>query len=72
MEDWRDQLRTFPKPVLVLSGEQDRTTSPASAQELALLLPHGEWVAIPHAAHLVPYEQPEAFLAALRDFLRRV
>ena len=31
MEDRRDELSRFDKPVLVLSGEGDRTTDPASA-----------------------------------------
>ncbi len=72
MEDLRDALRTFWKPVLVLSGEHDRTTSAASAHELAELLPYGDEAVIRDAAHLMLYEQPEATLAALRSFLRRV
>ncbi len=72
MEDLRGQLRDFRKPVLVLSGEHDRTTSPASAHELAQLLPYGKESVIPDAAHLMLYEQPEATLDALRAFLRWV
>ncbi len=72
MEDLRDSLREFRKPVLVLSGERDRTTSPVSAHELAQLLPYGEEYVIPGAAHLMLYEQPDATLSALRSFLRRL
>jgi pimeloyl-ACP methyl ester carboxylesterase len=72
MGDLRDSLRDFPKPVLVLSGEHDRTTSPASAHELAELLPNATEAVISAAAHLMLCEQPEATLAALRTFLRRV
>lgn len=72
MEDWRDELRAFPKPVLVVSGEGDRTTDPASAHELAELLPHGEEVVIRGAAHMFLYERPEETLTALRGFLARV
>lgn len=72
MQDWRPVLRAFPKPVLVLSGEHDRTTSPASAHELAQLLPRGEEVIIRDAAHFMLYEKPLATLAALRSFLARV
>jgi len=71
MEDLRGPLGEFPKPVLVLSGELDRTTSPASAHELARLLPRGEEVVIREAAHMTLYERPEETLAALRDFLAR-
>ncbi|HXY17617.1 MAG TPA: alpha/beta hydrolase [Gaiellaceae bacterium] len=72
MLDLRAELGSFDKPVLVVSGEHDRTTSPTSAHELARLLPHGEDVTIRNAAHLMLYEQPEATLSAIRGFLRRV
>jgi pimeloyl-ACP methyl ester carboxylesterase len=72
MVDLRGQLRGFAKPVLVLSGAHDRTTSPASAHELALLLQNCEEIVLPHTAHMLPYEEPDAFLAALRGFLARV
>lgn len=72
MQDLRESLRELRKPVLVLSGEHDRTTSPASAHELAELLPYGDEAVVRGAAHLMLYEQPEATLAALRSFLRRV
>ncbi len=72
MEDLRGTLRTFTRPVLVLSGAEDRTTPAASAQELADAIPTAEHVIIPGAAHMIPYEQPDAFLAALRAFLADV
>jgi pimeloyl-ACP methyl ester carboxylesterase len=72
MEDWREELREFGKPVLVLSGEGDRTTDPASAHELASLLPAGEEVVIRGAAHMFLYERQDETLAALRSFLARV
>jgi pimeloyl-ACP methyl ester carboxylesterase len=72
MVDLRAELRQFRKPVLVLTGEHDRTASPASASELAQLLPLGQDVRIADAAHLPLYEQPDATLAVLRSFLARV
>ena len=70
--DQRDALRGFSRPVLVLSGAFDRTTPAESAQELADAIPTAEHVVIDGAAHMIPYEQPEAFLAALGAFLNRV
>jgi pimeloyl-ACP methyl ester carboxylesterase len=67
--DQRDVLRSFTRPVLVLSGALDRTTPAADAQELADAIPTAEHVVIDGAAHMIPYERPEAFLAALRAFL---
>jgi pimeloyl-ACP methyl ester carboxylesterase len=72
MVDQRAALSTFPKPVLVLIGAHDRTTSPASAHELAELLPNAEEVVLTQTAHMIPYEEPDLFLAALRKFLTRV
>jgi pimeloyl-ACP methyl ester carboxylesterase len=70
--DNRDRLRRRRLPVLVLSGEHDRTTPAASAHRLAQILPDADEVVIPGAAHMLLQEQPDATLAALRAFLARV
>lgn len=72
MVDQRQALGSFSKPVLVMIGARDRTTSPMSAHELAELLPNAEEVVLTQTAHMIPYEEPELFLAAVRDFLARV
>jgi pimeloyl-ACP methyl ester carboxylesterase len=72
MVDQRASLSSFSKPVLVLIGAHDRTTSPVSAHELAELLPNAEEVVLARTAHMIPYEEPGLFLAALRRFLARV
>jgi proline iminopeptidase len=69
--DRRERLREVPVPVLVLSGEKDRTTSPASAHELAVAIGADE-VVVARAAHCMLFEDREATLAALRAFLARV
>ena len=71
MLDLREELRSVTKPTLILSGADDRTTPAASAGELTALLPHCEQIVIPDCAHMVPYEQPDAFIAALTSFLER-
>ncbi len=70
--DNRARLGELEIPVLVLSGERDRTTPAASAHRLAELLRDADEVVIPGAAHMLLQEQPEAALAALRAFLARV
>ena len=72
LTDLRDALGSFSRPLLVLSGALDRTTPAADAQRLVDAIPVAEHVVIDGAAHMIPYEQPEAFLAALRAFLARV
>jgi pimeloyl-ACP methyl ester carboxylesterase len=70
--DNRERLRQRSVPVLVLSGELDRTTPAASAHRLAELLADADEVVVPGAAHMLLQEQPDAALAALRTFLVRV
>ncbi len=72
MVDLRSELSRFDRPVLVVSGAHDRTTPAASAHELVEAIPGAEEVVLPDAAHMTPYEEPEAFIASLRDFLARV
>ena len=71
MLDLREELRSVTKPTLILSGAHDRTTPAASAHELTAILPHCEEVVLADSAHMVPYEQPDAFTAALPSFLER-
>ena len=70
--DNRERLSELDIPVLVLSGEHDRTTPAASAHRLAELLRDADEVVVPGAAHLLLQERPEATLAAIRAFLARV
>ncbi len=58
-------------PTLVIVGEEDTATPPAMAERLAASIPVAELVVIKRAAHLPNIEQPEAFNAAIGDFLRR-
>ena len=56
--DNRERLSELDIPVLVLSGEHDRTTPAASAHRLAELLRDADEVVIPGAAHMLLQEQP--------------
>ena len=71
MSDLRVELRSVQRPTLILSGANDRTTPAVSAHELVALLPQCEEIVLPDCAHMVPYEQPDAFTAALGSFLQR-
>jgi pimeloyl-ACP methyl ester carboxylesterase len=70
--DQRAALARSDTPVLVVSGVHDRTTPADSAHALATVLRAAEEVVLGGSAHFLPYEEPEAFLAALRRFLARV
>ena len=54
---------------LVLWGEADRLIVPAYAQRWARLIPGAQVQMIPDAGHMLPYEQPQAFVDALARFL---
>ncbi|MBY8847399.1 alpha/beta hydrolase [Saccharothrix longispora] len=59
-------------PALVLVGEHDRLTPPATARELAAVLRRVDCVELPGVGHLTPLEAPEAFAAAVVAWRQRV
>jgi pimeloyl-ACP methyl ester carboxylesterase len=56
-------------PTLVLWGAADRLIVPAYARQWARLIPAATVEMLPDAAHMLPYEQPEAFVSAVSRFL---
>jgi pimeloyl-ACP methyl ester carboxylesterase len=67
--DLRGELRTIEAPTLVVVGDDDMIGGPVCADKIMRELPAGELVTIPESGHFVYVEQPEAFRAALTDFL---
>ncbi|MEW2520113.1 alpha/beta fold hydrolase [Actinacidiphila alni] len=65
-----DELAQVACPALVVRG-LDGELGRAEAQEMVRVLPRGSYAEIPDAGHLVPWDQPEAWYAAVEDFLRR-
>ena len=59
-------------PMLMITADLDQgaITSPQAADELVAGLPHARHVHIPGAGHNIRREQPEAYLTAVRDFLK--
>ncbi len=69
--DSTDTLGTILAPTLVVVGEEDKLTPVSDAQYMVERLPHAApLVVIPHAGHLSPLENPDAFNLALSDFLQ--
>ena len=56
-------------PTLVVVGEQDAVTPPDKARLLAGAIPNARLVAVLDAGHLSNLENPDAFTAAVREFL---
>ena len=67
--DWWAVVRTITPPTLVLRGETSRVLDREVAERMAKELPRGRFVEIPRAVHTLHEDNPEAVLAALKDFL---
>ena len=67
--DFQPKLADVHKPVLVIVGENDRTTTPRAARALHDGLPKSELVLVPNAGHMCFVEQQDVYLDAVRRFL---
>jgi len=67
--DLRPALRTISAPTLVLVGDDDLVAGIVSADAIVRELPDARLVTIRDSGHFLYVEQPEAFRAALADFL---
>jgi pimeloyl-ACP methyl ester carboxylesterase len=56
-------------PTLVLCGEFDQATPPALNRVVAEKIAGSRYVELPGCGHCPPLEQPEAFLAAIKEFV---
>jgi pimeloyl-ACP methyl ester carboxylesterase len=56
-------------PTLVIVGEEDVLTPPREARAMAAAIPGARLVEIAEAGHVSCWERPDAFAAALADFL---
>jgi proline iminopeptidase len=70
--DYRPELERVTQPTLVIVGEHDRTTPPRAARVLHEGIRDSELVVIPGVGHMSYVEAPEAYIAAVRQFLRRI
>ena len=67
--DWWAALRAIPAPTLVLRGESSPILDRDVAERMEKELPKGTFVEIPRAVHTLHEDNPDAVLAALKDFL---
>jgi pimeloyl-ACP methyl ester carboxylesterase len=69
--DVEERLGEIPQPVLVLAGRHDRTCTLAASELMADRIPDAELVVCERSGHMTFVEEPDRYVAALRDFLRR-
>ncbi len=67
--DWWELLKTITPPTLVLRGAESTVLDRDVAERMVEALPDGRLVEIPRAVHTLHEDNPEAVLAALREFL---
>jgi pimeloyl-ACP methyl ester carboxylesterase len=63
------RLYRLTAPTLIAWGECDDLIPPAYAERWAELIPSSKRTTIPNAAHMAPYEQPEALAREVTAFL---
>src|ERR1700688_2044508 len=71
----RDQtefVRSWQKPLVVISGDEDRTPSPTTASTLAASAPKGGFHLVEGAGHYVSLERPSATAHILQEVLQDV
>ena len=66
-----DFLPTITAPTLILGGRRDLFTPPSVQEKMADLIPDSEIVWFEEGGHMLPIEEPEGIVSAMRDFLAR-
>ena len=56
-------------PTLVVSGEYDQATPPALNKQIAEKVAGARYIELPACGHCPPLEQPQQFLAAIKEFV---
>jgi 3-oxoadipate enol-lactonase len=69
--DRRAALPGIQVPTLVITGEDDRTAPADVARRMAARIGGAELVILPGTGHLLMLEQPQAFDAAVLEFVKR-
>ena len=67
--DHREALAKLRLPVRVLCGRQDRITPPELSEELVRLVPAAQLQWVADSGHMLPCEQPQGVVDALRPLL---
>jgi proline iminopeptidase len=76
-ETWKDasrfdlnpELRKYRFPMLVLTGRFDINVAPSVAYKIHRAVPGSRFVVFEHSGHLPFYEEPEAFVRVVEEFL---
>ena len=67
--DLTTELHKLRVPTLVVCGEFDQATPPALNKQIAEKVTGAAYVELPACGHCPPLEQPEQFIAAIKEFV---
>ena len=67
--DYMSRLSAIDKPVLLIAGAQDMATPAEGMRAMQAAIAGSRYVELDPASHLSNLEQPQAFTAAVQDFL---
>jgi len=71
-QDSTATLKSIPKPTLLIVGEEDKLTPVHFTEKMQKQIRNSEIVVLPNSGHLANLENPDAFNAAVRKFLRTI
>jgi 3-oxoadipate enol-lactonase len=66
--DWLHQIKC---PVMIMSGSDDPLGGPMATRWMLERLPQAEWEEFEGCSHFFIIEQPERFMASMRQWLTR-
>ena len=70
--DRSEWIKSINIPTLIIAGSADTLIPPAESETMARAIAGSKLIVIPDAAHLSNIENPEAFNAAVRAFIRKL
>lgn len=69
-EDLVSYAKNVKIPVLLVWGENDRVVPVSDMKKIVKIIPHATFLIVKDAGHKLPYEKPEAFVKAIKQFLQ--
>jgi N-formylmaleamate deformylase len=69
-EDFFGYWERLPAPLLFIYGEESPVVTPEGVEEVNAANPAAEIIGIPRAGHMIPWENLDDFVAAVRGFVR--
>jgi len=72
LQDWRDVVRRFPRPLLMLAARESQVWSCEHAAAAVAGSAHGRALVVEDAGHAISIDQPDVFNELLLDFVAEI